>query len=319
MPSDHSRESLLSQAHQFADPTKAQLGAVDELRTGGPASSFWADAWRALRRRPLFWVSVALIIFLLVMALFPSLFTSERPGPCPLARHLLPPEPGHPFGFDSQGCDIMMHVVYGARTSLQVGVLSALAVALIGTAIGLLAGYYGGWVDAILARVTDIFFALPIVLAAVVVMQVFRDHATALSMVAVIAMFAWTSVARIARGAAISTKQSDFVTASRALGLGRFRILLRHILPNSLAPIIITATTQLGTFIVLEATLSFLGIGLPTSIPSWGHDIATAQKALRIQPEVLFYPAGALALTVLAFIMLGDVVRDALDPKSAKR
>jgi oligopeptide transport system permease protein len=310
---------FLTQAHLVAKAGQAELGAVDEVRTGGPVSSFWSDAWRSLRKRPLFWASVALIAFIVFVALFPQVFTSESPRNGLLSRTMGDPEPGHPFGFDKQGYDIFARVIYGARASVIVGFLSALGTALIGTIIGLAAGYYGGWVDTILARITDIFFAIPIILAAIVVMQVFRDNATPLSIVAVIVAFAWTSVARISRGAAIEAKHSDFVTAAKALGVGRFKILLRHILPNCLAPIVVTATTSLGTYIVLEATLSFLGLGLPPEVMSWGQDISTAQQSLRVEPALLLYPAAALALTVLAFIMLGDAVRDALDPKSAKR
>ncbi|MCL2787397.1 MAG: ABC transporter permease [Micrococcales bacterium] len=321
MPSDttFADKPSLDQSHFCADPEKTKLGAIDELRTEGPISSFWSDAWRALRRRPLFWISVFLIAALTMIALFPGIFTSESPTHCELGRSMDPSTSGHPLGFNRQGCDIWARVIYGARTSMTVGILSALFTALIGATVGQLAGYFGGWLDGILGRIVDIFYAVPIVLASVVVMQVFRDRATALSVVLVISLFAWTPVARVARGAAIEAKASDFVTASKALGLGKYAILLRHILPNSIAPIIVTATTSLGTFIVLEATLSFLGVGLPPSVLSWGHEIANAQVTVKTHISVLLYPAGALALTVLAFILLGDAVRDALDPKSATR
>jgi oligopeptide transport system permease protein len=313
------RRPALDQTHFFADPDAVVLGEVDQLDTTRASSSFWADAWRGLRRRPLFWISAALILLLLVVSFFPTLFTGEDPRYCDLSRSLGPSESGHPLGFDKQGCDVFARLIWGTRTSVEVGFFSALFTALIGTVVGLVAGYYGGWLDTILARITDIFFAIPTILAAIVVMQVFRGHATAMSIVLVISLFAWVSVARIARGAAISVRNADFITASKALGVSRLKIMVRHVLPNSLAPIIVTATTQLGTFIVLEATLSFLGLGLPPSVMSWGNDISTAQSLLRTQPEILFYPAGALALTVLAFIMLGDAVRDALDPKAASR
>ena len=147
-------------------------------------------------------------------------------------------------------------------------------------------------------------------------MQMFKGRTSILTVVTVLALFGWPQIARITRGAVMSVKNEDFITASTSLGSGRLALLTRHVLPNAAAPIIVTATVQLGVFIVSEATLSFLGIGLPPSVISWGSDIATAQGALRDHISVLFYPAGALALTVLGFVMMGDAVRDALDPKA---
>jgi peptide/nickel transport system permease protein len=184
--------------------------------------------------------------------------------------------------------------------------------------VGALAGFFGGWADALLARITDVFFAVPFVLAAIVVMQMFKGRSSILTVVLVLAVFGWPQIARITRGAVMSVKNEDFVTAARSLGSGRFAILARHVLPNAAAPIIVTATVQLGSFIVAEATLSFLGIGLPPTVVSWGADIAAAKDALRDNISVLWYPGGALALTVLGFIMMGDAVRDALDPKARK-
>jgi oligopeptide transport system permease protein len=295
------------------------LGEVDQIDASRPPASFWADAWRSLRRRPLFWISAAMTLMVAIVAIFPSWFTSADPMYCDLMKSLEPAEAGHPMGYTLQGCDVYSRVVFGARASVTVGVLSTLLASLIGTAIGATAGYFGGWADSLLARVTDIFYAVPLILAAIVVMQVFRSHATVFSVVFVISLFAWVNVARISRGAVIEVRGADFITASKALGVGRVGILLRHVLPNAIAPIIVTATTQLGTFIVLESTLSFLGLGLPRSIVSWGQEIAQAQSNLRDNPLLLFYPATALAVTVLAFIMMGDAVRDALDPKAVKR
>jgi oligopeptide transport system permease protein len=295
------------------------LGEIDQLDSSRPPASFWSEAWTALRRRPLFWVSAALTLLVAAVAIFPGWFATSDPLYCDLTRSLNQPEAGHPLGFNVQGCDVYARVIYGARASVSVGVLATLAASLIGLAIGALAGYYGRWVDAILARLTDIFYAVPLILAAIVVMQVFRSRATVLSVVSVIALFAWVNVARITRGGVIEVRGADFVTAAKALGVSRLKILARHVLPNAIAPIIVVATTQLGTFIVLEATLSFLGLGLPSSMVSWGQDIADAQRVLRQEPMLLFYPATALALTVLAFIMMGDAVRDALDPKAVKR
>ncbi len=307
------------QEHFFAALDQTPLEVVDKVDESGAPASLWADAWRNLRRRPLFWISAFLIVLVIVVAAVPRLFTSLDPRFCELSNSLAAPTAGHPFGYDFQGCDIYARTIYGARASVSVGVLATLAVVLVGGVVGAVAGFFGGWFDALLSRVTDIFFAIPLVLAAIVVMQMFQDNRNILTVVAILAVFGWPQIARITRGSVMSVKNADFITAAKALGASRVATLLRHVMPNASAPIIVTATVSLGTFIVAEATLSFLGIGLPPEVTSWGADIAKAQRSLRSQPSVLFYPAGALALTVLSFIMMGDAVRDALDPKARKR
>ncbi|MFE6969477.1 ABC transporter permease [Isoptericola sp. NPDC057653] len=307
------------QEHFAAEVDEGGLGAVDAVKTDAAPSGLWREAWREMRRRPLFWVSAAIILLVIVVAAFPGLFTDIHPRfDCELSKSLAGPEAGHPFGYDKQGCDIYSRTIYGARASVLVGVMSTVMVVIFGTAMGAVAGYYGGWFDSVLSRITDIFFAIPLVLAAIVFMSVTTNR-TSFTVAFVLAAFGWTSIARITRGTVMSVKNNEFVTAARSLGMGRGKILLQHVLPNSAAPIIVYATVALGTFIVAEATLSFLGIGLPPSTVSWGGDISMAQKSIRVAPEILFYPAGGLALTVLGFIMMGDVVRDALDPKARKR
>ncbi|WP_127129691.1 ABC transporter permease [Georgenia sp. SYP-B2076] len=307
------------QEHFFAELDETGLGAVDAVSDTGAPSSMWSEAWQKLRRRPIFWVSAAIIVLVCAVAAFPQLFTSQDPRFCELANSLAAPTAGHPFGFDRQGCDIYSRTIYGARASVTVGVLTTIAVLIVGTIVGAIAGFFGGWFDTILSRVTDIFFAIPLVLAAIVIMQLFSDSRTTITVAAVLASFGWTQIARITRGSVMSVKNNDYVTAAKSLGVSRFGALARHILPNAAAPIIVYATVALGTFIVAEATLSFLGIGLPSSIVSWGGDISQAQASLRSNASVLFYPAGALALTVLGFIMMGDAARDALDPKVRTR
>ncbi len=307
------------QSHQVASLEETPLAAVDAVDTEAPPSSLWREAWSAMRVRPLFWFSAAIILLVIALALVPQLFTSVDPRLCVLSNSYAPARAGHIFGFDQQGCDIYARTIYGARASVTVGVLTTIAVVLLGGVIGAVAGFFGGWFDALLSRITDIFFAIPLVLAAIVVMQVFKDHRDAIMVTTVLAVFGWPQIARIMRGSVMSVRNADFITSATSLGASRWRILGQHAVPNAIAPVIVTATVSLGTYIVAEATLSFLGIGLPPSVVSWGGDINQAQKALRQAPNVLFYPAGALALTVLGFIMMGDVVRDALDPKARKR
>lgn len=306
------------QEHTFSDIDETGLGAVDAVADDRPPASMIGEAWRQLRVRPIFWLASFLILMAVLVAFFPTLFTSVDPRYCTLKNSLGAPEPGHPFGFNRQGCDIYARTIYGARASVSVGILTMLLSVLIGTVMGSIAGYRGGWADSLLSRITDIFFAIPFVLAAIVVMQIFKESRTIWTVVIVISLFGWPQIARICRGAVMEAKQEEYVTAARALGSSGWKNMVRHILPNAAAPIIVYATVALGSYIVTEATLSFLGIGLPPTIVSWGGDISSARSVLRQAPQVLFYPAGALALTVLGFIMMGDVVRDALDPKARK-
>lgn len=281
-------------------------------------SGFWGETWRKLHRRPKFIVAAVLILLILLVALCPALFTHTDPGYADPGQSLRSPSAAHWFGTDLQGHDIYARTVYGARASVAVGLGATLLVFVVGGALGAFAGFYGGWLDAVISRVTDIFFGLPLLLAAIVLMQVLH-HRTVWTVIAILALFGWPQIARIARGAVLEVRGSDYVLAAKALGMSRFQTLLRHALPNAVGPVIAMSTIALGAFIVTEATLSYLGVGLPTSVVSWGGDINLAQTRLRAGSPILFYPAGALAMTVLAFMMMGDALRDALDPASRAR
>ncbi|MCX5194590.1 ABC transporter permease [Streptomyces sp. NBC_00249] len=278
------------------------------------ARSLWSDAWHQLRRNPVFIVSSLMILFLVVISIWPQLIASGDPLHCDLSKSQQGSQPGHPFGYDTQGCDVYTRTVYGARASITVGVCATLGAALLGSALGGLAGFFGGWGDALLSRVADIFFGIPVVLGGLVFLSVVTST-TVWPVVGFIVLLGWPQIARIARGSVITAKQNDYVQAARALGAGNARMMLRHVAPNAVAPVIVVATIALGTYIALEATLSFLGVGLRPPTVSWGIDISNAASQIRNAPHMLVYPAGALSLTVLAFIMLGDAVRDALDPK----
>ncbi|MET4004472.1 MULTISPECIES: ABC transporter permease [Arthrobacter] len=307
--------------HYVAPLEETPLAAVDKVEEGGAPLSLWAEAWRNLRKQPLFIISALLIVLVVVVAVFPQWFASVSPTSCTLNDSAEGPRPGHPLGFTLQGCDVYARMIHGTRASLTVGIFTTIGVLIIGGIMGALAGYYGGWLDNILARLTDVFFALPLILGAIIINQLplFRDNKSVWTVVIALVTFGWPQIARITRGAVIENRSSDYVTASKALGLSPFGALVKHVLPNSLAPIIVVASISLGTFIVAEATLSFLGLGLPPGVMSWGNDISDAQPQVRNNPAVLLWPAAALSVTVLSFIMLGDALRDALDPKARKR
>ncbi|MEW2394673.1 ABC transporter permease [Streptomyces sp. NPDC046862] len=276
--------------------------------------SLWSDAWHDLRRNPVFVVSGLVICFLVFIALWPSAIAPGNPLDCDLANAQRGPGPGHPFGFNGQGCDVYTRTVHGARTSVTVGVCATLGVAVLGSVLGGLAGFFSGTWDSILSRITDVFFAIPVVLGGLVLLSVVTSS-TVWPVIGFMVLLGWPQISRIARGSVITARQNDYVQAARALGASNTRILLRHITPNAIAPVIVVATIALGTYIALEATLSYLGVGLKPPSVSWGIDISAASPYIRNAPHALLWPSGALALTVLAFIMLGDAVRDALDPK----
>jgi oligopeptide transport system permease protein len=300
----------------------ATPGAV--FANGAPPSaptkvrSAAADAWRELRRNPLFWIASLIALVVLVMACWPSLFTNANPNACSLQNQMAGPSAGAPFGYNFQGCNVWAHAVYGARNSLFIGAGAALLAGLLAMSIGMIAGFYGGWVDAVVSRIVDIALAIPLILGAVVVMKNLPKDNQSLrvaALILILGIFGWTTAARVVRSSVISAKQQDYVSAARMLGAGNSRIMGRHILPNVLAPFLVIITIALGSFIAAEATLSFLGVGLQPPSISWGLDISDARVHMREDVTPLVVPSVFLALTVLAFIMLGDAIREAFDPK----
>jgi oligopeptide transport system permease protein len=306
----------MSPDHYVAPFDETPVDVIDAVRVDDKVSNLWLDAWRDMRKRPMFYISGALILLVVLVALFPTLFTQVPPDlDCQLSNSNGPPAPGHILGYTKQGCDIFSRIVHGTSTSLSVGVIVVILTTVLGILFGAIAGFYGKWIDAVLSRVGDIFFAIPYILAAVVVMSVFSAYRNVFIISLAIGIFAWPSTARVLRAEILRVKNSDFVMAATAIGVSRFRILMRHVMPNSLAPVIVVTTISLAAAIVAEATLSFLGVGLPTTFMSWGNDISQAQSDLRTAPQALIYPSIALSITVLAFIMMGEVIRDALDPR----
>ncbi|MCL2489207.1 MAG: ABC transporter permease [Propionibacteriaceae bacterium] len=299
-------------------------GVTSAGSAGEKPRSLGRDAWDEMRHRPMFWVAGALVLLFLLIAVFPQLFTAKDPTACSLDMSRLPPRPGAIFGNDFQGCDIYARTIYGARASILVGIFTALLAALLGGSLGTLAGYLGGWVDAVLARLADIFFSIPMLLGAIVFMAFMPLPPSAgmpqavARIVIVLALFNWPNIFRLMRASVMQVKPQEYVLAARALGAGPGRLAMSHIVPNAMTPLIVVSTIDLGGYITTEAALSFLGIGLPSTVVSWGRDISNASGLglIRNAPFMLLFPAAALCLAVLAFILLGDIVRDALDPKA---
>lgn len=306
--------------HFVAPFDETPVAAVDAVKISEKKSGLWIDAWRDMRVRPMFWVSSIIILVVILVSFFPTLFTQVDPRACALSFSNAAPAPGHPLGYNMQGCDVYSRMIHGTSTSVTVGLIVIFITFVLGTIMGALAGFFGGFMDTVLSRVGDIFFSIPYILAAVVVMSVLSEYRNPLVIAFAIGGFAWPVTARVVRSEILRVKNADFVMASRSLGVSNFMTLLRHVLPNSIAPAIVVTTISLSSAIVAEATLSFLGVGLPQgSFISWGNDISAAQLSLRTDPMPLIWPSLALTVTVLGFILLGEVVRDALDPKARAR
>ena len=324
--SDPSTASIVS-TPPATMPTEAGSGAP--TNAGLPESAkqqkprgLLGDAWIDLRRKPLFWISATFIVLFLVMAAFPALFTSGDAVNGTLERSRVEPSSSAWFGYDVQGRDVYARVIYGARASIVVAVVSTVLTLLVGGAMGIIAGYRGGWVDALLSRIADIFFGLPFVLGSIVILTTFNGSGsdngewTIMGLVILsLSVLSWPVVMRLMRSSVLATKEADYIVAARALGAGTGRIILKHLLPNCLAPLLVYGTIMVGSFIGAEATLSFLGIGLKSPVVSWGIMISEAQNYIRVSPFLLFFPAAFLVAAVLSFVMLGEAVREALDPK----
>jgi ABC-type dipeptide/oligopeptide/nickel transport system permease subunit len=280
----------------------------------GKPSSLWSDAWKELRRKPSFVISAVIIILMVVIAAFPQLFTSADPRDCSLLNALQPPSSEHWFGFDLQGCDYYARTIYGARTSISIGLVVTFFATLIAVTGGSIAGYKGGWVDAVLARLTDIWFAIPLILAGIVFLNALGSKGF-WTVCGVLIVFGWPTMLRLMRSSVLTVRELDYVDAARALGASDWRIITRHILPNGITPVIVYATITVGVIISAEATLSFLNVGLQLPAISWGLMISVAQNRILEAPHLLFFPGLFLSVTVFAFILMGDALRDALDPK----
>ena len=300
--------------------SRAEIVADQPDQDREKARSLGADAWRELRSNWMFWVASSLILLFVLMAIWPTLFTDVDPRATGDVREK--PNADAIFGRDMQGYDIFSRTVHGARASILVGIFATLVTTTVGVVTGIVAAFFGGWVDALVSRLTDIFFAIPLLLGGILFMSAFPNDQNTPYLVVVgkvviaLSILGWPSITRLMRSSVMQVMPNDYVQAARALGASPVRIIRRHIIPNAMAPVLVVSTINLGVFIVAEATLSFLGIGLTPPAVSWGVAISDALTAVRTYPHILFFPALFLSVCVYAFILLGDAARDAFDPKS---
>ena len=304
-----------TEAHYVEDDEVLVEAAAGGPELKGREATLWSDAWRQLRRRPIFVISAIVVVILVLMAAFPQVFAlGLDPRDCQLQNSLLRPSAEHWFGTDIQGCDYYARTVYGARASITIGILVTIFATLIALVGGAAAGYYGGATDSLIARLTDIWFVIPTILGAIVVLSLFPTRGI-MTVSLVLILLSWPTMLRLVRSSVLSAKTQDYVDAARAMGASNLRIITRHILPNSLAPVVVYATITVGVIISAEAALSFLGVGLQLPAISWGLMISTAQQRIITAPHLLLFPGAILSVTVFAFILMGDALRDALDPK----
>ena len=310
-PEEGSRTTTLAPGAGAIAAATAVEGGVSTYQ-----ASLWGDAWRQLRKNPLFLISGALLLGFIVVAIAPGLFTNIDPAGanCDLGNSVDRPSQGHWFGYDVQGCDYYTRVLYGTRVSLTIGLLVVGIDVVIAILLGSIAGYFGRFWDGTLSRMADIWFALPTTLAAIVFLSVVGERGL-LQVSAVLIFLGWPTLMRLMRSSVLSGKEADYVQAARALGASNWRILRVHILPNGIAPVIVYATISVGIIVAAEAALSFLGVGLQLPNISWGLMINSAQTRILTSPHLLLFPALFLSLLVLCFIIIGDALRDALDPR----
>ena len=284
----------------------------------------WLEAWRRFRRHRLAVLSAGTLIVMVAAILFAPLFWGVAINDIDFAARLEAPSLAHPFGTDDLGQDLLARILYGGRISLSVGFAAMVVAMTVGTMIGAIAGMSRRWIGPALMWLTDLFLSLPALPLLLLVIYLFRDALKAafgaeggvfIMIVVVIGGLRWMPVARLVRAQFLSLREKEFVEAARALGASRLRQVLRHILPNALGPVIVAATIDVAAAIIAESTLSFLGLGFPSDIPTWGRILYDAKDYLDIAPYWALFPGGAIFLTVLSINFIGDGLRDALDPR----
>ncbi|MFF7730960.1 ABC transporter permease [Streptomyces sp. NPDC008001] len=301
--------------------TKSDQGpdAVTAQPAGGTAEpapahiTQWAEIRHRFAANRLAVVGLVLVVLLFAVAALAPLIAPHDPYAQDLGNSLQDPSGDHWFGTDALGRDQFSRVLYGSRIAVVVGLASIFLACLIGCVLGALAGYFGKFVDSVIMRIADIFFAFPLLIGAIVIIIV--TGRGVMPVIVSLAVFSWATVARLLRSSILSVREMDYVTAAKALGASTTRILLRHIVPNSIAAVMSYVAFSVGTAVVAEASLSYLGVGVSPEVPEWGNMIFAAKDFMGIKDFLWVYPSVAIVLTTLGFVFVGDGLRDALDPK----
>src|SRR5215470_14279892 len=306
----------------LASPTASRHQLIGGVERGSPG----AETWRRFRRHRLAAASTVILSAMLIAVAFGPLIWQVPINDIDFTAHLEGPSWSHPFGTDDLGQDLLARMLYGGRISLAVGLAAMLVAVTVGTAIGAIAGMSRGSIDAALMWLTDLFLSLPPLPLLLLVIYLFRESlkqlvgpelGTFILIVAVIGGFRWMQVARLVRAQFLSLREKEFVEAARALGISGQHLVTRHILPNSMGPVIVAATIDVAAAIILESTLSFFGLGFPPDIPTWGRILFDAKDYLDIAPHWALFAGGAIFLAVLSINFIGDGLRDALDPRTS--
>lgn len=293
-----------------------QLGyqTAGKIKVSKKKSSPWLDGWRRLRKQKLAMIGGTIIlIFVIIAVAAPFLTTYTYKSVVLEDRFIAPFSENHIFGTDDLGRDLFTRIIYGARISLRVGLLSVIGSIVIGTFLGLIAGFYGKWVDMIISRMFDIMLAFPSILLAIAIVTILgRSLTNALIAIAIINI---PTYGRLVRSKVLSLKEEEFILAAKAVGMKNSRIILYHLLPNSMTPIIVQGTLGVATAIIETAALGFLGLGARAPLPEWGTMLADSKDYIQLAPWTVIFPGISIMLVVLGFNLFGDGLRDALDPK----
>jgi oligopeptide transport system permease protein len=289
-----------------------------DWEVGEQQIGLWQDAWHRFRRNPLAVAGAVLVVFLVLVAFLSPVLVHFGLIIDPIKQEVehieaSPGQFGHPLGTDELGRDTLSRLMYGSRISLSVGILVQGIILPIGLAIGLAAGYFGGRIDNLLMRITDIWYAFPDLIFVLVLVSVFGP--SLLSIFGAIALVNWVNLARLVRGQVLAIKEKEYIEAARSSGSPPIKLILKHLLPNALGPIIVTVVFGIPQAIFLEAALSFLGVGIQPPTPTWGQMVFDGYEAIYANPTSVVFPALAIGFTLLAFSFIGDGLRDALDPR----
>jgi len=281
-----------------------------------PVTTYWQDAWRRLKQNKLAMAGLVVISFIALLALIGPLFSPYSYSDQVLAEANHPPSATHWFGTDNLGRDLFTRILYGARISLSIGVVASFINLTIGIIYGGVAGYFGGRLGSVMMRLVDILYGIPLLLYVILLMVVLKPGLT--NIFIALGLVYWLRMAQIVRGQILSLREQEYVLAARLIGASSGRIILRHLVPNAMGPIIVTLTLSIPEAIFTEAFLSFIGLGVSAPMASWGVLASESVAGLRSYPYQLLYPALAISITMLSFNFLGDGLRDALDPRMRK-